>query len=96
MAEVSLSESFVNKLKVRVFLKTPDDRLTLCGEPKQTGEDGREFFVIPAHQGKYIRDTILHYEVGEEFVEEKKPTPIEELDKSIEKKGKGKQPFMME
>lgn len=92
MSEISLSEGFVNKLKVKVFLKTPDDRSLLCGEPKQRGEDGREFFVIPAHQGKYIGDTIPHYEVGEEFVEEKKPTPMEELDDTFEKRGRGRPP----
>lgn len=90
MSEISLSEGFVNKLKVKVFLKTPDDRLILCGEPKQKGGDGKEFFVIPAHQGKYIKDTIPHYEVGEEFVEEKKPTPMQEFDDAFEKRCKGK------
>lgn len=92
MPEISLSEGFVNKLKVKVFLKIPDGRLTLCGEPKQMGEDGREFFVIPAHQGKYIEDTIRHYEVGEEFIEEKKPTPMEEFEDGLEKRGRGRPP----
>ena len=72
MPDISLSEDFIKRLKVKVYLKEPDARLYLCGEPKQHNQDGSSYFVIPAHQRQYIKDIMPHYIVGEEYLEEKK------------------------
>ena len=83
MPDISLSENFINRLKVKVYLKEPDARLTLCGEPKQFNPDGSSYFVIPSHQRQYIKDIMPHYIVGEEYLEEKKNTPVEELEDNL-------------
>lgn len=67
----NITDDFLSKVKVRVDKKQPDDRTSLCGEPVQTDEEGRQFFIIPAHQADYIKDTFSYYEVGEQFIEEK-------------------------
>ena len=72
---MSISDSIAARIKVKVYkpLKNPDDRLSLCGEPVQTDEEGRQFFIIPSHQAKYQKELHAHYEFGEEFeIEEKK------------------------
>ncbi|GEM_PF-3213508 len=67
-----IAESVLSKVKVRFYKKTEDDRTSLCGEPMQIDEKGREFFEIPAHQADYISKVFPHYEMGEEFIPEKK------------------------
>lgn len=66
---MSLINDFEKTVKVTVMKQEGDGRILLCGEPIQRTEDGKEFFIIPAHQAKYIRDT-TGYIVGEEFVPE--------------------------
>jgi hypothetical protein len=61
-------------VKVKVTKQEGDGRTVLCGEPLQIGEDGKEFFIIPAFQGKYIRET-TGYDVSDEFLPEEEPTP---------------------
>ena len=108
MPDISLSEDFIKRLKVKVYLKEPDARLYLCGEPKQHNQDGSSYFVIPAHQRQYIKDIMPHYIVGEEYLEEKKNTPVEELELNLKmagdkfsdelgiKRGPGRPPKSME
>lgn len=62
---------FAKQVKVKVTKKEGDGRVLLCGEQMQVDEDGKEFFIIPAHQSEYIKNT-TGYDVSEEFVSEKK------------------------
>lgn len=45
--------------------ENPDGRVSLCGEPVQFDEDGREFFEIPGHR----REDLIHRMTGYEFSE---------------------------
>lgn len=70
--------NLANKMKVKVYKPEDrlDDRPTLCGEPVQFDDDGRQFFTIPAHQADYQSKLHPHYEFGEAFIDEepkKKP-----------------------
>ena len=75
-----LTQEILNKVKVKVYKKTPDDRTSLCGEPVQSDENGREYFIIPSHQAEYISLVFRHYEVGEEFIPEN-PEDLKKKDK---------------
>lgn len=63
------------RLKCRAYknAENPDGRETMCGEPCQTDEDGREFFEIPGHQREYIRKLMPSYEVSEVYEVGDKP-----------------------
>ncbi len=67
-----IAEKILAKAKVRVYKKTPDDRISLCGEEMQIDENGYAYFDIPAHQADYIKAVFPHYEVGEEYIPEEK------------------------
>lgn len=69
---MSLIEDFKSQVKVKVTKRDSDGRVLLCGEPVQTDEDGKQFFIIPAHQAEYIKATCIGWDVSEEFVPEKK------------------------
>lgn len=69
---MGLSEEFAKTVKVKVTKNENDGRLLLKGEPVQMGDDGKEFFIIPAYFAKYIKDTCPGWDVSEEFVPEKK------------------------
>lgn len=66
-----IADKILNKVKVRVYKVTHDDRVSLCGEPVQTDKEGRQYFDIPAHQADYIKAVFPQYEVGDEFMPEK-------------------------
>jgi hypothetical protein len=69
---MSLIEDFKKQVKVKVVKSENDGRVLLCGEPVQVGDDGKEFFVIPAHQAEYVKTTCPGWIVGEEFMPEVK------------------------
>lgn len=66
-----------NRMRVKVVKPADqlDDRLSLCGEPVQTDEDGNQYFVIPAHQAEYQMKLHPHYIFGEPYIEEEKRGP---------------------
>lgn len=67
MAEQSLTDRILNKLRVKVVKLVADDRNSLCGEPVKTDKEGRQYFNIPAHQAQYVSDLFKgFYEVSEE------------------------------
>lgn len=61
-----------NRTKVKIMKPAgnPDDRVSLAGEPVQYDEDGRQFFMIPAHQAEYQSKLHPHYELGDATVED--------------------------
>jgi hypothetical protein len=66
-----------NRTKVRIYkpADNPDDRVSLAGAPVQRDEEGRQFFLVPAHQAEYQAKLHPHYEVGDVEVEETKRGP---------------------
>lgn len=58
-------DKIIARFRVKVTKTQPDDRSSLCGEPAQTGPDGKQFFIIPAHQADYIKQIFPQYEVSE-------------------------------
>ena len=78
MEEVTASQLAMNRIKVKVVKQGPDDRTTLCGEPMQEKKNTKgkmeQFFIIPAHQGEYIKRSFPMYDVSKEF-EWTPPTP---------------------
>jgi hypothetical protein len=60
------------RTKVKIYKPegNPDDRVSLCGSPVERDENGRQFFMIPAHQAAYQAELHPHYEVGEAVVED--------------------------
>jgi len=64
--------AIANRTKVKVFKPVDrlDDRLTLCGEHVQHDDEGRQFFIVPAHAVEYQSKLHPHYEFGEPYVEE--------------------------
>ena len=72
MAEkMSATQVAMSRIKVKVVKKERDDRTLLCGEEMQEKKNSRgkmeQFFIIPAHQGEYIKKTFPMYIVSEEF-----------------------------
>lgn len=68
----NLSKTILEKIRVRVYKKIPDDRISLCGSYMEKDEGGKEYFEIPASFAGYIKDVFPSYEIGEEFI----PEPI--------------------
>lgn len=62
----SVTALILAKMKVKVTKKVKDDRKSLCGEPLiQKDDDDPGYFLIPAHQGDYIKDLFGHvYDVS--------------------------------
>lgn len=69
---MGLIDDFKKQVKVKVTKNENDARVLLCGEAMQTGDDGKEFFIIPAHQAEYIKTTCPGWDVSDEFVPEVK------------------------
>lgn len=70
--------AIANRTKVKIYkpVDNTDDRVSLAGEKVQLDGDGRQFFVIPAHQAEYQTQLHPHYEIiGDAFVEEIKRGP---------------------
>jgi hypothetical protein len=57
------------RIKCRAYkdADNPDGRESLCGEPRQIDEDGREFFEVPGHQREYLQKLLPSYEFSEEY-----------------------------
>ena len=66
---MSITDKIQARIKVAAYKpeKNPDNRETLCGEPKQFDEEGREFFIIPAHCAEKHKKLFPTYEFSEEF-----------------------------
>ena len=66
---MSISDKIASRIKVAAYkpVDNPDNRLSMCGELMQTDEDGREFFVIPAHAAEMHAKLFPSYEFSEEF-----------------------------
>jgi hypothetical protein len=47
--------------------ENPDGRVSLCGEPFQRDESGREFAEIPAHQRDYLMKQFPSYEFSQVY-----------------------------
>ena len=66
---MSISDKIQARIKVAAYKpeKNPDNRTSLCGEPMQVDEDGREFFIIPGHCAEHHKKLFPSYEFSEEF-----------------------------
>lgn len=60
-----------NRMKIRVYKPVDrlDDRLSLCGDKVQYDDEGRQFFIIPAHAADYQSKLHPHYEFGEPYID---------------------------
>lgn len=74
---MSTIEDKVNRsIKCRAYKnrENPDGRESLCGEPVQRDDDGREYFEIPGHQRDYLSKLMPSYEFTEAYdVRDEKP-----------------------
>lgn len=61
-------EEYAAKCVVKVVKSDNDARTILCGEEVQVDKDGKQFFIIPAHQASYIKNTCPGWTVTDEFV----------------------------
>lgn len=82
----SASNAVNARMKVYAYKneENPDGRETLCGEARQFDENGREFFIVPAHQKEYLKQILPSYEYSEEFEAKKvdgKFVPVDEAPK---------------
>lgn len=66
---MNISDKIAARIKVACYkpADNPDNRTSMCGEPMQIDEDGREFFVIPSHAAELHKKLFPTYEFGEEF-----------------------------
>lgn len=71
----SIEDMISAKIKCKAYKnqENPDGRESLCGEPLQTDENGREFFEIPGHQRDYLRKLFPSYEFSESYEIGSKP-----------------------
>lgn len=62
-------EKAQQRIKCRAYKseENPDGRESLCGEPIQIDENGREFFEIPGHQRDYLVKLLPSYEFSEAY-----------------------------
>lgn len=67
--------ALANRMKIKAFkpADNPDDRLTLCGEPVMRDDEGRQYFIIPAHAADYQSKLHPHYEFGEPYIDGEEP-----------------------
>ena len=66
---MSITDKIQARIKVAAYKpeNNPDNRMTLCGEPLQRDEYGREFFIIPGHCAEHHKKLFPSYEFSEEF-----------------------------
>lgn len=72
----SIEDKVNQRIKCRAYknLENPDGRETLCSEPIQVDEDGRQFFEVPGHQREYLSKLLPSYEFSESYdVTDEKP-----------------------
>lgn len=80
----TLIDQISSSVKVKITKPEPDALRSLFGEPVKTDEDGREFFLVPAHTAQYARETFPKYSISDEFL------PDEEIGKLKEKSDENK------
>ena len=68
-------DKLVDRFKVKVYRLDDDSRTKLCGEPltrmgskEHDGDEGGDYFIIPAHQADYINSMFPKYQISEPYI----------------------------
>ena len=85
------------KLKCRAYksLENPDGRVSLCGEPAQKDENGREFFEIPSHQREDQMKKLISYEFSQVYSVDDPPAKLELEKAEVKRKGRKSNEIMI-
>ncbi len=80
------------RLKCRAYKNkdNPDGRVSLCGEPSQRDENGREFFEIPSHQREDQMKKLISYEFSQVYDIQERPGADELVLEKAEVKRRGR------